>query len=58
MTDDEKLALTIAENVGARGERERIIALLERSCLDHNIYETPCGSFGEAVSLIKGELNG
>lgn len=38
-------------------ERKRIIALLERSCLDHNIYETPCGSFGEAVSLIKGELN-
>ena len=36
-------------------ERERIIALLERSCLDHDIYENPCGSFCEAVALIKGK---
>jgi hypothetical protein len=29
MNADEKLALTIAENVGAAAERKRIIALLE-----------------------------
>ena len=51
-----------AENVrefyrqqGIEQERERIIALLERGCLDHDIYENICGSFAEAVALIKGE---
>lgn len=39
-------------------ERERIIELLESGCLDHNIYENLCGSFAEAIALIKGEENG
>lgn len=43
---------------GAQQERERIIALLEQhqcTVTDTDVLECWCGSFNEAVALIKGE---
>jgi hypothetical protein len=43
---------------GAKDERERIIKLLEAEQLhDPDIVECHCGSWREAVELIKGETN-
>ena len=41
---------------GAKAERERIIKLLEAEQLhDPDVVECHCGSWREAVALIKGE---
>ena len=46
----------IGRTIGARHEQERIIKLLEAEQLhDPDVVECHCGSWREAIALIKGE---
>jgi len=54
----EEKAYEVGERIGRRLERERIVALLKQhlcTFTDTEIVECWCGSFNEAIALIKGE---